>query len=175
MKNKQTFLQTEKAKSSHFDRTRGDKKQTKINNDKYELFWVSIWSNIKYAKVQSWKAWNMFSTKNFLCQLWWATTIPCFKCAKITSDKYEWFWVSVMSRVNYVKSQLWKYQLCYDSDSQAQLCQFQLCKYHYQLCAHLMGTQSRKDLAHVESWTNQRFSIPWCGAMLWVIMAIEPV
>ena len=38
-----------------------------------------------------------------------------------------------MSRVNYVKSQLWKYQLCYDSDSQAQLCQFQLCK--YQLCA----------------------------------------
>ena len=33
-----------------------------------------------------------------------------------------------MSRVNY-KSQLWKYQSCYDSDSQAQLCQFQLCKY----------------------------------------------
>jgi hypothetical protein len=30
----------------------------------------------------------------------------------------------LMSRVNYVKSQLSKYQLCYDSDSQAQLCQF---------------------------------------------------
>ena len=27
MKNKHTFIQTEKAKSSHFDRTRGDKKQ----------------------------------------------------------------------------------------------------------------------------------------------------
>ena len=27
LKNKQTFIQTEKAKSSHFDRTRGDKKQ----------------------------------------------------------------------------------------------------------------------------------------------------
>ena len=26
-KNKHTFIQTEKAKSSHFDRTRGDKKQ----------------------------------------------------------------------------------------------------------------------------------------------------
>ena len=38
-----------------------------------------------------------------------------------------------MSSVKHVKSQLWKYQLCYDSDSQAHLCQFQLCK--YQLCA----------------------------------------
>ena len=27
LKNKHTFIQTEKAKSSHFDRTRGDKKQ----------------------------------------------------------------------------------------------------------------------------------------------------
>ena len=27
LKNKQTFIQTEKAKSSHFDRTRGDKNQ----------------------------------------------------------------------------------------------------------------------------------------------------
>ena len=27
LKNKQTFIQTEKAKSSHFDRTRGDKTQ----------------------------------------------------------------------------------------------------------------------------------------------------
>ena len=27
LKNKQTFIQTEKAKSSHFDRARGDKKQ----------------------------------------------------------------------------------------------------------------------------------------------------
>ena len=38
-----------------------------------------------------------------------------------------------MSRVSYVKSQLYEYQLCYESDSQAQLCQFQSCK--YQLCA----------------------------------------
>ena len=27
LKNKHTFIQTEKAKSTHFDRTRGDKKQ----------------------------------------------------------------------------------------------------------------------------------------------------
>ena len=40
-----------------------------------------------------------------------------------------------MSRVSYVKSQLYEYQLCYESDSQAQLCQFQSCK--YQLCARL--------------------------------------
>ena len=60
---------------------------------------------------------------------WSQKTIPSFKCAKIMYYKYEKFWVSVMSRVNYVKSQLWKYQLCYDPDSQAQLCQFQLCKY----------------------------------------------
>ena len=48
-----------------------------------------------------------------------------------------------MSRVNYVKSQLWKYQLCYDSDSQAQLCQFQLCK--YQLCA-------RREICHLDDY-----------------------
>ena len=48
-----------------------------------------------------------------------------------------------MSRVNYVKSQLWKYQLCYDSDSQAQLCQFQLCK--YQLCARPSVRQMSKE------------------------------
>ena len=77
----------------------------------------------------------MFRTKNALCQLWWVTTIPSFKCAKITYDKYEYFWASVMSSVNHVKTQLWKYKLCYDSDSQAQLCQFQLWK--YQLCALL--------------------------------------
>ena len=32
LKNKQTFIQTEKAKSSHFDRTRGEKKKTDISH-----------------------------------------------------------------------------------------------------------------------------------------------
>ena len=36
---------------------------------------------------------------------------------------------------NRVKSQLWKYQLCYESDSQAQLCQFKLCKYVSVMCS----------------------------------------
>ena len=38
LKNKQTFIQTEKAKSSHFDRTRGDKNQifpTKVVNENF--------------------------------------------------------------------------------------------------------------------------------------------
>ena len=38
LKNKHTFIQTEKAKSSHFDRTRGDKKQIFPTQDISKLY-----------------------------------------------------------------------------------------------------------------------------------------
>ena len=60
LKNKHAFIQTEKAKSSHFDRTRGDKNQIfptlefvylagdDTYHDKIEVF--SKWLNVKNVK-----------------------------------------------------------------------------------------------------------------------------
>ena len=48
LKNKHTFIQTEKAKSSHFDRTRGDKNQifpTKVSEYKHTV--ILEYFNIK--------------------------------------------------------------------------------------------------------------------------------
>ena len=49
-KNKQTFIQTEKAKSSHFDRTRGDKNQifpTYVYSQNTKSFWyINFGTNI---------------------------------------------------------------------------------------------------------------------------------
>ena len=53
LKNKHIFLKTEKAKSSHFDRTRGDKNQIFPT---YFLFWCWIgrcWSNISHHQNQN--------------------------------------------------------------------------------------------------------------------------
>ena len=44
LKNKHTFIQTEKAKSSHFDRTRGDKKQI-FPTQEYLLLTVRFFFN----------------------------------------------------------------------------------------------------------------------------------
>ena len=64
LKNKQTFIQTEKAKSSHFDRTRGDKKQIfptqgpifglrscqKVLDLRYIKFWVKTKLGCEFKK-----------------------------------------------------------------------------------------------------------------------------
>ena len=72
MKNKHAFIQTEKAKSSHFDRTRGDKNQI------YPT-WCDVWKQKISNCYCSSELWDIYIPKLFTLLNWKDIYIPKLK------------------------------------------------------------------------------------------------
>ena len=75
----------------------------KINNDKYELFWVSIWSSIK--QVQTMPKFNL--EKNEIC------LVPKMPC--VSYNEHQLFQASNVPRSFMTNMNNFEYQLCQGS------------------------------------------------------------